>query len=1050
VFFLYRKNKMAASDDLFKNISMASKQATDELKKTIEEFKRLQNLAGRINPQANRIPSPSNFSAPSAQIQSHSIQAAINNMQQIHAARVATTAPAFRLPYNTTPVPPVYTPSGIGHVDSVLGSVQRGMPGGILYRRAMDLARNSSIDPAARADALGNLMDISRRRGGVLNQEQLEKLTYGPMSSLRQTANKNAMQAEYHKAMNEKDMAKRASMLENIVNNSPIKTGREYEFVKRGYERARQGVADSGFTSSIRSASSPSQLAELRTAALGAGASNQILDRIDRKLEKMANLAERQQKEKDQRFRNVMTAGGSAAIGVAKALGGAAWSLGTQNISAPINAFQSQASYENAVQRRFAALGEDFSGEGRLRAAGSYILAGRADTPFLGVKGFDKALNAAQTNITQLGQRSIMGDLAKTAFGGLLAIGGGALALTGAGTPLGLAAMASGGGMVAGGINSLASNQALRATGVFGSSLKAEAENARTTQAYLKGLELQQSEMDRMYIYGRQIDATESQNAANRESIARMGAKGFTMRPMDVMGGGVGPTFTLQESLAYAKMSPMQQEMYLNNRLASNLGKGNSSWDRATALGMTSDEYTSAVSRTQTSLGVGGGGGEATANQLIRMSRSGYGSFEQLLGNMGTLSGISGKANSLGDLKAILGAAVASGFDGSRLGQKFVETTGKLASSLGLMDVSRLGTNLGAMARNFGMGERGLTTAAASLDAFNKAATNNPLTNTLIDARLAATGNLSNPTAYSLAHLSPTKQYEIAQQISQVKRGTLSSDRASLEAQQYIYGAGGASGALKSMRGSLAASMPFLSSRPELLEGARGKSGAVLRKYLMTPSIEVNGRNESILDQIMKMEGMGDVNTAMAAFQSYAIAEGVITPQVKSAGTGAANLYSANNLTARAKAQFSNQLARSGMGLLGQTLAQNVGTAGVANSAIGKYISDFATNGTPVTIGGALFSSTKDVESAMKLTSKSDSELMQMTKNKDTAADAARALALKDTTVNAMAIQAQVESGAASGAQLVRLDPTSITSLAMALAGTGNYEMGNRGRLNGR
>ena len=1041
---------MAASDDLFKNISQASKQATDELKKTIEEFKKLQHLAGKTNPNMNRIPTPTSFSAPTAQIQSQSIQAAINNMQQIHAARVATTTPSFRLPYNTTPVAPLYTPSGIGHVDSVLGSVQRGMPGGILYRRAIDLARNSSLDPGVRADALSNLMNISKRQGGVLNPDQIEKLTYGPMASLRQTANKNAMQAEYHKAMNEKDMSKRASMLEDIVKNSPIKTGREYEFVKRGYERARQGVTDAGFISSIRAATSPSQLADLRTSAIGSGASNQILDRIDKKLEKMANLVERQQKEKDQRFRNVVSAGGSAALGVLRAMGGAAWNLGTQNISAPINAFQSQAAYENAVQRRYTTLGEDYSGEGRLRAAGRYLLAGRADTPFLGTKGFDRALNAATENVRQLGQRSIVGDLARTAFGGLLAVGGGALTMSGVGTPLGLAALAAGGGMVAGGISALSNNQALKASGVFGGSLKAEAENARTLQAYMKAQELQQAEADRMYLYGRQMDAAETQYAANRESIGRMGAKGFTMSPMDVVGGGIGPTFTLQEGLAYAKMSPMQQEMYLNNRLASNLGKGNTSWDRATALGMTSDEYTSAVSRTQTSLGVGGGGGEGTANQLIRMSRSGYGSFEQLLGNMGTLSGISGKANSIGDLKAILGAAVASGFDGSRLGQKFVETTGRLASSLGLMDVSRLGTNLGAMARNFGMGERGLTTAAASLEAFNKAATSNPLTQTLIDARLSASGNLSNPTAYSLAHLSPTKQYEIAQQLSQVKRGTLSSDRASLEAQQYIYGAGGAAGALKSMRGSLAASMPFLSSRPELLEGARGKSGAALRKYLMTPSVSVNGRNESILDQIMKMEGMNDVNTAMAAFQSYAIAEGVISPQVKSAGTGAASLYSANNLTARAKAQFSNQLARSGMGLLGQTLAQNVGAAGVANSAIGRYITDFATNGAPVSIGGALFSSTKDVESAMKLTSKSDSELMQMTKNKDTAADAARALALKDTTVNAMAIQAQVEAGAASGAQLVRLDQSSITGLALAIAGVGNYEMGSRGRINGK
>ena len=169
---------MAASDDIFKNISQASKQATDELKRTIEEFKRLQGMVGKINPVANRVPTPSNISLPSAQIQSSSIQAAISNMQQIHSSRLSMSPPSFRLPYNTAPLPPAFTPTGVGHVDSVLSSVQRGANGGSLFRRAMDLARNGSIDPGIRANTLNDIVSLSGRRGNILNPEQVEKLTY--------------------------------------------------------------------------------------------------------------------------------------------------------------------------------------------------------------------------------------------------------------------------------------------------------------------------------------------------------------------------------------------------------------------------------------------------------------------------------------------------------------------------------------------------------------------------------------------------------------------------------------------------------------------------------------------------------------------------------------------------------------------------------------------------------------------------------------------------------------------------------------------------------
>jgi hypothetical protein len=217
----------------------------------------------------------------------------------------------------------------------------------------------------------------------------------------------------------------------------------------------------------------------------------------------------------------------------------------------------------------------------------------------------------------------------------------------------------------------------------------------------------------------------------------------------------------------------------------------------------------------------------------------------------------------------------------------------------------------------------------------------------------------------------------------------------------------------------------------------------------MSPSIEVNGNKESILGQIQKLSGFENAETAMAAFQAYGISEGVLTPKGGSAGTGAASAFNANNVTARAKAQFSNQLARSGMSMLGQSLSDNIRSSGLENSAIGQYVKDFAKSGSPVSVGGAMFQSTQDIENAMKLTGKSSAELMAMSKGKD-GGDAARALALKDSTVNQLAAQAQVESGASSGAQLVRLDMSSVQSLAMAIGGVVGYTIDKNGRPVGK
>ena len=69
---------------------------------------------------------------------------------------------------------------------------------------------------------------------------------------------------------------------------------------------------------------------------------------------------------------------------------------------------------------------------------------------------------------------------------------------------------------------------------------------------------------------------------------------------------------------------------------------------------------------------------------FTKLSRSGLGDFQQLLGNVASLNQATGGQNNIEQLKSVLGAAVASGFDKSRVAQQFVN------SSIGLADALKL------------------------------------------------------------------------------------------------------------------------------------------------------------------------------------------------------------------------------------------------------------------------------------------------------------------------------------------------------------------------
>jgi len=103
-------------------------------------------------------------------------------------------------------------------------------------------------------------------------------------------------------------------------------------------------------------------------------------------------------------------------------------------------------------------------------------------------------------------------------------------------------------------------------------------------------------------------------------------------------------------------------------------------------LGLAPSDFMSHMNAVTNVLG-GGSSSMSQTQRMILLGRSGLGNFESLLGNVASINRVSGGANNLGQLEAVLGAAVAAGFDKSRTAQMFVQTGVELAKSLNLTNV---------------------------------------------------------------------------------------------------------------------------------------------------------------------------------------------------------------------------------------------------------------------------------------------------------------------------------------------------------------------------
>ena len=105
----------------------------------------------------------------------------------------------------------------------------------------------------------------------------------------------------------------------------------------------------------------------------------------------------------------------------------------------------------------------------------------------------------------------------------------------------------------------------------------------------------------------------------------------------------------------------------------------------ASRLGLTVPEFMMKSSMLTNVLGPGIQADVGQTEEMVKLSRAGFGSFEQLTGNMAALNQVTSNGqNNMKQLENILSIAVAAGFDKSRTSQMFMSATTNITDSLRL------------------------------------------------------------------------------------------------------------------------------------------------------------------------------------------------------------------------------------------------------------------------------------------------------------------------------------------------------------------------------
>ena len=127
--------------------------------------------------------------------------------------------------------------------------------------------------------------------------------------------------------------------------------------------------------------------------------------------------------------------------------------------------------------------------------------------------------------------------------------------------------------------------------------------------------------------------------------------------------------------------------------------------------------------------GKGGIAAQISATEgMVWASRTGMGTFEQLMGNLANINTARGGQDNTQILKEVFGNAIAAGFDKSRVAQKFATSVDELTRHLNITNITKAASDLGIASRYLSLGkdfgkigdERSLELAKRGLEQYSQ------------------------------------------------------------------------------------------------------------------------------------------------------------------------------------------------------------------------------------------------------------------------------------------------------------------------------------------
>jgi hypothetical protein len=407
---------------------------------------------------------------------------------------------------------------------------------------------------------------------------------------------------------------------------------------------------------------------------------------------------------------------GGAALGTASVIAQTVAAIKGMTFDMPGRTLGLASSTEGGLQGQFLdAL--SFSAQSRARFGGDILF----KDPTLGRSGHDIAARMSMAEMDRRrsaegwslggqGMQALVGAGQLVAGAGAIAMGG----LTGVGAPIGLMAGSS---LIAGGVSSLtgalsgsAQNTRAQESGAldFAGPFSTYAGAMRQAQIQQTRDMLVNQAMERNKVSIASQEAYESGLGAYAQNIRSAGAwavdpeelvsktktqtwgrlEGGVANEMAKLTGATTPGQTKADMVASADMQRRKDQEAIQEQAIANLDLFSSRY------GMSVEEWSSKVGTVSSRMGVGVGKTtnlqrQQAAQRLYEMGLTGLGSFEQISANAETMANLTGRTDSSLDLEKIMSKAVKTGFDDSRTGQSFIQSSMSIANALGVRgDVS--------------------------------------------------------------------------------------------------------------------------------------------------------------------------------------------------------------------------------------------------------------------------------------------------------------------------------------------------------------------------